>query len=159
MVDTRPRSHVLDGVLNEQRFEAHDLRALLTVLRAATRIEADGNAELRREGVGFRLAEFDILAFVYVAGAIRPSEVLKQSSLSTSPPTVHNIIKRLEKRGLVERTPHPDDSRGVLVSITAAGREAIEVTFPIIERKVINRFASHFSAEELLTIAGLLDRA
>jgi DNA-binding MarR family transcriptional regulator len=159
MVDTNPRSHVLDGVLSEERFESYDLRALLSVLRAATRIEADGDAELRREGVDFRLAEFDILAFVYVAGSIRPSEVIQQGSLSISPPTVHNIIKRLEKRGLVERTPHPDDSRGVLVSITDAGRAAIQVTFPIVERKVINRFASHFSAEELLTIAGLLERA
>jgi DNA-binding MarR family transcriptional regulator len=159
MVDSRPRSHVLDGVLDESRFEASDLRALLSVLRAATRIEADGDAELRREGVGFRLAEFDILAFVYVGGAIRPSEIIQRGSLSISPPTIHNIIKRLETRGLVTRTPHPDDSRGVLVNITDAGRDAIERTFPIIERKVINRFASHYSAEELRTIASLLERA
>lgn len=159
MVTTEPRSHPLEGELDEGRLQAYDLRALFSVLRAATRIEADGDGELRRAGVDFRLAEFDILAFVYVAGALRPSEIIKQGSLSISPPTVHNIIKRLEKRGLVERTPHPQDSRGVLVHITDAGREAINATFPVIEQKVINRFANHYSREELLTISGLLERA
>ena len=159
MAVTKPRSHALDGVLDESRFEVYDLRALLSVLTAATRIVSDGDATLRQEGVDFRLAEFDILAFVYVGGPIRPSDIAKRASLSVSPPTIHNIVVRLEKRGLVERTPHPEDSRGVLVNITDAGRAAVERTFPIIERKVINRFASQYSAEELVTIAGLLERA
>lgn len=151
-------SHALGGELTQERFEGYDLRALLSVLTAATQIVADGDAVLRRAGAGMRLAEFDILAFVYVAGAIRPSEIQNRVSLSASAPTIHAIITRLEKRGLVERTPHPDDARGVLVNITDAGRDAIHHTFPLIERKVINRFAAHFSAEELLTIAGLLER-
>jgi DNA-binding MarR family transcriptional regulator len=151
-------SHALDGELTEDRFEGYDLRALLSVLTAATQITADGDAVLRRAGAGMRLAEFDILAFVYVAGSIRPSEIQKRVSMSASAPTIHAIITRLEKRGLVERTRHPDDARGVLVNITEAGREATQETFPLIERKVINRFAAHFSAEELLTIAGLLER-
>jgi DNA-binding MarR family transcriptional regulator len=151
-------SHSLEGELNEERFEGHDLRALLSVLTAATQITAAGDAVLRRAGAGMRLAEFDILALVYVAGSIRPSEIQKRVSMSASAPTIHAIISRLEKRGLVERSPHPDDARGVLVNITDEGREAIHRTFPLIERKVINLFAAHFSAEELLTIAGLLER-
>jgi len=151
-------SHSLEGELNEERFAGYDLRALLSVLTAATQITADGDAVLRRAGAGMRLAEFDILAFVYVAGSIRPSEIQNRVSLSASAPTIHAIISRLEKRGLVKRSPHPDDARGVLVNITDEGREAIHRTFPLIERKVINRFAAHFSAEELLTIAGLLER-
>jgi DNA-binding MarR family transcriptional regulator len=62
-------------------------------------------------------------------------------------------------RGLVVRQPHPDDGRGVLVNITDEGRKAVERTYPLIEQQVINRFASNYSAEELLTIAGLLERA
>ena len=148
-----------EGVLNEERFEGYDLRALLAVLTTATRIVADGDAILRREGAGFRLVEFDVLAFVYVAGSTRPSEILRRASLSASPPTIHNVITRLEQRGLVARQPHPDDGRGVLVNITDEGRKAVEHTYPLIEQQVINRFASNYSAEELLTIAGLLERA
>jgi len=34
------------------------------------------------------------------------------------------IVDNLEARGLVERTPHPDDRRRKLVTLTPAGREA-----------------------------------
>ena len=42
--------------------------------------------------------------------------LLSQSSLS-------RLVERLEKRGLVERMPAPDDGRGVLIRLTEAGRE------------------------------------
>lgn len=158
MATDTSRSRSGESILDQARFEDYDLRALLSVLTAATRIEVEGDEVLRRAGAGIRLAEFDILAFVYAAGSIRPSELMNRVSMSRNAPTIHNIITRLEKRGLVTRTPYPEDARGVLVNITDEGREAISRTFPLIERKVINRFAGQFSAEELLTIAGLLER-
>ncbi|MBT2595756.1 MarR family winged helix-turn-helix transcriptional regulator [Arthrobacter sp. ISL-72] len=42
--------------------------------------------------------------------------LLSQSSLS-------RLVERLEKRGLVERMPAPQDGRGVLLKLTDAGRE------------------------------------
>lgn len=42
--------------------------------------------------------------------------LLSQSSLS-------RMVERLEKRGLVERTTAPKDGRGVLLSLTEAGKE------------------------------------
>ena len=157
MTNERP-SQALDGRLDAERFQEFDLRALISVLKAANRIELDGDAVLRQAGAGFRLAEFDVLAFIYVLGPVRPSVLQNEVAMSASAPTIHAIITRLEKRGLVERSPHPEDARGVLVSITDDGRAAVDATFPLIERKVINRFAGHFSAEELITIAGLLER-
>jgi DNA-binding MarR family transcriptional regulator len=151
-------AHAQEGVLDERRFEGHDLRALLALLGTATRLVADGDAALRRAGADFTLVEFDALAFVYVAGSMRPSDILRRAALSASPATLHNVIKRLEKRGLVRRKPHPDDARGVLIEITDEGRSTLERTYPLIERQVLNRFSSQYSAEELLVIAGLLQR-
>jgi DNA-binding MarR family transcriptional regulator len=42
--------------------------------------------------------------------------LLSQSSLS-------RLVERLEKRGLVERMPAPDDGRGVLLKLTESGSE------------------------------------
>lgn len=42
--------------------------------------------------------------------------LLSQSSLS-------RLVERLEKRGLVDRMPAPNDGRGVLLKLTEAGRE------------------------------------
>jgi len=45
--------------------------------------------------------------------------------LQADPPYVTVMVGDLEERGLVERTPHPDDARAKLVSLTPAGREAV----------------------------------
>jgi DNA-binding MarR family transcriptional regulator len=44
--------------------------------------------------------------------------------LAADPPYATLIVDDLEQRGLVRRTPHPDDRRAKLVALTAAGRTA-----------------------------------
>jgi DNA-binding MarR family transcriptional regulator len=44
--------------------------------------------------------------------------------LGTDAPYTTLIVDDLEKRGLVIRTPHPDDRRAKLVTVTEAGRTA-----------------------------------
>lgn len=67
--------------------------------------------------------EYDVLFTLSgcPSGWLRQNELndhvlLSQSSLS-------RLVERLEKRGLVERRPAPDDGRGVLVRLTEDGRE------------------------------------
>jgi DNA-binding MarR family transcriptional regulator len=69
------------------------------------------------------LNEYDVLFTLSrcPSGWLRQNELndhvlLSQSSLS-------RLVERLEKRGLVQRMPAPDDGRGVLVQLTEAGRE------------------------------------
>ncbi|MCY1137545.1 MarR family transcriptional regulator [Actinoplanes sp. Pm04-4] len=42
-----------------------------------------------------------------------------------SQPAMTQLVTRLEKEGLAERTSDPNDGRAVVVSITEAGREAV----------------------------------
>ena len=44
--------------------------------------------------------------------------------LAADPPYVTLIVDDLEERGLVQRTPHPEDRRSKLVQITETGRAA-----------------------------------
>jgi DNA-binding MarR family transcriptional regulator len=67
--------------------------------------------------------EYDVLFTLSrcPSGGLRLNELndhvlLSQSSLS-------RLVGRLEKRGLVERTPAPDDGRGILITLTEAGWE------------------------------------
>ena len=85
-------------------------------------------AVMRRlqSGPAFRsiaLNEYDVLFTLSrcPSGWLRLNELndhilLSQSSLS-------RLVERLEKRGLVERMPAPDDGRGVLLKLTEAGSE------------------------------------
>ncbi|UZX03775.1 winged helix-turn-helix transcriptional regulator [Arthrobacter sp. CDRTa11] len=79
-----------------------------------------------QSGPAFRklaLNEYDVLFTLSrcPSGWLRLNELndhvlLSQSSLS-------RLVERLEKRGLVARTPAPDDGRGVLLKLTEAGVE------------------------------------
>lgn len=85
-------------------------------------------AVMRRlqSGPAFRdlaVNEYDVLFTLSrcPSGWLRLNELndnvlLSQSSLS-------RLVERLEKRGLVERMPAPDDGRGVLVKLTDEGAQ------------------------------------
>lgn len=69
------------------------------------------------------LNEYDVLFTLSrcPSGWLRLNELndhilLSQSSLS-------RLVERLEKRGLIERMPAPDDGRGILLKLTEAGSE------------------------------------
>src|SRR5919106_1765060 len=66
-------------------------------------------ATLRRTGPPYRL---------------RPSEFSGALMLTSSGTTKR--LDRLERAGLIERAPHPDDRRGTLIELTAAGRRLID---------------------------------
>jgi len=64
----------------------------------------------------------------------------------------------MEANGFLTRSPHPDDARGVLVTITDKGSHAVDELFPFLARTVIAPFTSHFTNDEVKTIAELLGR-
>jgi DNA-binding MarR family transcriptional regulator len=76
---------------------------------------------------GLEAWEFDVLATLRRNGEphqLTPGELLDSMMITSGAMT--NRIDRLQGRGLVERRPHPDDGRQVLVSLTAAGRELVD---------------------------------
>jgi DNA-binding MarR family transcriptional regulator len=70
-------------------------------------------ATLRRTGPPYRL---------------RPTELTDALMLTSSGTTKR--LDRLEQAGLVERAPDPEDRRGTLITLTAAGRELIDSVTP-----------------------------
>lgn len=75
---------------------------------------------LNREG-------FDVLATLRRAGApyrLSPTELYHWLMLSSGAMT--NRIDRLEADGFVERTPDPQDRRGILVGLTTKGKRLID---------------------------------
>ncbi|TXK19506.1 MarR family winged helix-turn-helix transcriptional regulator [Homoserinibacter sp. GY 40078] len=100
--------------------------------------------------------EFDVLAALRRAGApyqASPKTLLQQTLVSSG--TMTNRIDRLVRRGFVERSTDPHDGRGVLVSMTAAGREAVDTAI----RELVAREAEllrGLSASDQERLAGLL---
>jgi DNA-binding MarR family transcriptional regulator len=65
-----------------------------------------------------------ILARLAVDGEQRATDLAAETFLTLS--TVSREVRSLVERGLLERRPDPDDGRGALLAVTAAGKAAFE---------------------------------
>jgi DNA-binding MarR family transcriptional regulator len=76
---------------------------------------------------GIGRPEFDVLATLRRAGQpyqLSPGQLAASMMLSTGGTTAR--LDRLEKIGLIERSPSPTDRRGILVRLTDRGFETVE---------------------------------
>jgi DNA-binding MarR family transcriptional regulator len=65
------------------------------------------------------------------------------------------LIDRLERQGLVARSPNPADRRGSLVELTAAGRSKVDAAMAR-HADAEQRLIAHLDAGEREQLAGLL---
>ena len=74
--------------------------------------------------LGLPAAETNVLACF----AGEPARSVRELVAATGqrPSTLTGVLDRLERRELIERAPHPDDRRSVLVHLTPAGRTAAD---------------------------------
>lgn len=70
---------------------------------------------------------------------------------------VTGVIDRLEKQGLVWRTPYPNDRRVNLIGITPKGKAALAETLPEHEKVLIERIKK-LSSDERKTLVKLLSK-
>lgn len=144
--------------LSHNLLDQIDLVAFLNVIRGATQIISDTEKVLRDNDSELTAKEWDVLAFVSTDGPLRPSQLLRRTALTNSPQTLSSLLNRMEANGFLTRSPHPNDARGVLLTITDKGSQTIEDLFPLLARKVITPFTSRFTDDEVKTIAELLSR-
>ncbi|HEV7861188.1 MAG TPA: MarR family transcriptional regulator [Acidimicrobiia bacterium] len=73
-------------------------------------------------------------------------------------PRLSHQLSRMERRGLVAREPCPDDRRGSMVRLTAAGRSAIDAAAPRHVTAVRRFVFDPLTDEEVGTLAALFDK-
>ena len=79
------------------------------------------------EAQGLGPGEFDVIATLRRSGKpyrLTPTELYESLMLSSGGMTAR--LDRLEKAGLIERQPNPEDRRGTLVGLTRKGLALIE---------------------------------
>jgi DNA-binding MarR family transcriptional regulator len=69
------------------------------------------------------LSQYSLLTSLATGSAARVSDLASEAGIA--PSTASRILDALERRDVVRRTRSPEDRRGVVVSLTDAGREAL----------------------------------
>jgi DNA-binding MarR family transcriptional regulator len=105
---------------------------------------------------GIARADFDVIATLRRSGdpfQLSPGALAASMMLSTGGTTAR--LDRLEKAGLVARSPDPNDRRGILVRLTPKGHALADeaVTAGLAEQQ---RLLSRLSPEKAAQLTGLL---
>jgi DNA-binding MarR family transcriptional regulator len=85
-----------------------------------------------------------------------PSEIARQTGLTSGATTA--MLDRLERSGLIERKPNPDDRRGTLIVLLESGAEKVGPWFAS-ARQAQNVLVSNYSEQELEVLADFFERS
>ncbi len=136
----------MDGIGDSSVMAARDLRVLFSRLRRRLRsLGVDDDLTPSQTAVLTRLWKEGASSASALAGAER----VRPQSMAT-------IVAALEQRGLIARTPDPEDGRRQVVSLTAAGRRRAESDRQMREEWLARAIQERYSERERRTILDAL---
>ncbi|WP_037354324.1 MarR family winged helix-turn-helix transcriptional regulator [Amycolatopsis orientalis] len=108
------------------------------------------------EQSGLSAVESKVTDYLARLGPLTPKELAGYAGLA--PASVTALVDRLERKGIVNRMPHPDDRRKVLVRVDPA---TVERSAPLWDYIVsaTKSVADGYSDEQLQTVIGFLEQA
>lgn len=113
---------------------ADGMAAVTSVVRAQQILQARIDDALKPFELTFARFELLVLLHFSRSGALPMGTIGRR--LQVHPTSVTSAVDRLERQGLVDRSPHPEDGRAKLVSLTDAGRERVLAAAEVLNRGV-----------------------
>ncbi|HKX72672.1 MAG TPA: MarR family transcriptional regulator [Candidatus Saccharimonadales bacterium] len=99
--------------------------------------------------IGVNVTDMECLGLLFFKGISTPSELSEHTGLSSGATTA--MLDRLQRAGLIQRNPNPQDRRGSLISIAPGSKKTIGPMFASV-RAAQDELVSSFSPEELRVI-------
>ena len=131
--------------------------AWIRFLRAHAAITARMDATLREEH-GISLREYEVLLVLFEAPDRRLRRVDLAAKVLLTQSGVTRLLEPLERRGLVGRTPSPDDRRVTFATLTAQGAGVLRAAAKRHRTDIHDLFAAHYTDRELAILDRLLQR-
>ncbi len=107
------------------------------------------------EWAGLNPTDMECLRLLFLEGVSTPSKLARHTGLTSGATTA--MLDRLEKVGLIERRPNPDDRRGTLIVPAETSAEKLASWFAS-ARKAQAELIASYSEEELEIIADVFER-
>lgn len=124
MAGPLPRDPIADARSNWERHGWQEAAAPMAAITAIMRTQQILLARIENvlKPFGLTFARYELIALLSFArsGALPMNKA--SALLQVHPTSVTNAVDRLEKAGLVARSPHPTDGRTTLVELTTEGR-------------------------------------
>jgi DNA-binding MarR family transcriptional regulator len=128
-------------------------RALMAVRDYGVNLTMFRNA--MSEWAGLNVTDMECLRLLFQKGIATPTELARHTGLTSGATTA--MLDRLEKAGLIERRPNPDDRRGTLIAPAQSSAEKAASWFTS-ARKAQDELISSFSESELEIIADVFEK-
>jgi DNA-binding MarR family transcriptional regulator len=129
------------------------IRALNAVRDYGVQLTLFRNA--MNEWVGLNATDMECLRLLFLEGVSTPSKLARHTGLTSGATTA--MLDRLEKAGLIERLPNPDDRRGTLIVPAKSSAEKAASWFES-ARKSQAELIAKFSEKELEVIADVFEQ-
>jgi DNA-binding MarR family transcriptional regulator len=98
--------------------------------------------------------QFGLLAFLWKEDGLSQVELSEKGQIDRT--TVGGLIDRLEKIGLVERRPHPQDRRAYKIHLTVRGRE-LEGPLSECADRTLKKFTRGLNEQEVNELRRMLE--
>ncbi|MED4475544.1 MarR family transcriptional regulator [Oceanobacillus caeni] len=124
------------------------LKAFVVLLKANKTL-----AELIKKDIsshGMRTSDFTVLEALYHKGKQTIKQITQSVLINTG--SITYVIDKLEKKGLLERTPCKDDRRVVYIQLTDQGIKLMEEIFPLHQQVIENVFEGVTNEEKKIVI-------
>ncbi|MFC4225049.1 MarR family winged helix-turn-helix transcriptional regulator [Lysinibacter cavernae] len=123
-------------------------------LRALVELSGEFEKHLARQ-LTVNATDLEAMEHLIQAGPLSPTEIARRLDISTA--AVTSAIDRLSTLGHVDRTPNPDDRRGVIVAATpGSAAKAMSVLLPMIY--AVDAVLDEFDSNEQAVIGRYLER-
>lgn len=126
------------------------LKLLGRVTRGFTRIADDGLREF-----GFAVGQLPVLVSLKERKTLSQAELARIAQVEQ--PSMAQLLARMERDGLVERVPDPDDKRSRLISLTPLATRRLPKAKAVMDAHA-QQVLDGFSAEDIAQLMALLTR-
>jgi MarR family transcriptional regulator, multiple antibiotic resistance protein MarR len=127
------------------------------IIRLINRVRIEMIDALDRELSKFDISAAQLIVLASLENKEAGSAASLCKSISYDPGAMTRMVDRLEQKGLIRRTPHPQDRRATNLEITTAGR-ALYPQLLAAKETVQAQFLRGFSHDEVRLLESLLSR-
>jgi DNA-binding MarR family transcriptional regulator len=124
-----------------------------SLVRTATALVAEVERP-PREAANLSVSAFQTLAILDGAGEPLPAHAIA-GRLLVSSASMTSLIDTLERRGLIERRPHPTDRRKILIHLTGDAQRIVDQQLPAIHAVIARAISDLTESDRQQLLASL----